>query len=145
MGWFAKQDFFQFERPDPPRLGAGGDAFLEGTPPVFTWYQARAGQQFVLRVGVQRLRKYGLDRLRRLKQHLGDRGIESQGGDERHGAFLTVRHREAMQLPEKLARLGVRTDARGEWLRLSPDCLTREEEMARAAQALGEVFSAFRC
>jgi kynureninase len=140
MGWFAKQDFFAFQRPDPPQLRAGGDAFLEGTPPVFTWYQARAGQQFTLAIGVERLRAYGLDRLRRLKQHLRDRGINAQGGDEKHGAFLTIRHENAMQLPERLAKLGVRIDARGDTLRLAPDCLTREEEMLRAAKAFAEIF-----
>lgn len=138
MGWFAKRDFFQFERPDPPLLQPGGDAFLEGTPPVFTWYQARAGQQFTLAMGVERLRAYGLDRLRRLKALLHERGIEARGGDERHGAFLTVRHKDAMRLPEQLKKLGVRADARGETLRLAPDCLTREEEMVRAAEAVAE-------
>lgn len=140
MGWFAKRDFFQFERPDPPLFQPGGDAFLEGTPPVFTWYQARAGQQFTLAMGVGRLRAYGLDRLRRLKALLHERGIESRGGDERHGAFLTVRHKDAMRLPERLKTLGVRADARGETLRLAPDCLTREEEMVRAADAIVEVW-----
>lgn len=138
-GWFAKQDFFSFQRPDPPRLRAGGDAFLEGTPPVFTWYQARAGQQFALAIGVDRLRAYGLDRLRRLKQHLQDVGVEARGGDEKHGSFLTVRHPRAMEIPDRLAKLGIRIDARGDTLRLAPDCLTREEEMLRAAKALAEV------
>ena len=140
-GWFAKRDFFQFERPDPPLLRAGGDAFLEGTPPVFTWYQARAGQQFVLAMGVERLRAYGLDRLRRLKQHLRDCGIDALGADERHGAFLTVHHKNAMQLSQRLAHRGIRTDARGERLRLSPDCLSREDELVRAAKAVAEVFT----
>lgn len=140
-GWFAKEDFFSFQRPDPPQLRAGGDSFLEGTPPVFTWYQARAGQQFTLAIGVERLRAYGLDRLRSLKQHLQNSGIESRGGDEKHGAFLTVRHNDAMEIPERLATLGVRIDARGDTLRLAPDCLTREEEMGRAAKALAEVMN----
>ncbi|MGC1782768.1 MAG: aminotransferase class V-fold PLP-dependent enzyme [Acidobacteriaceae bacterium] len=140
-GWFAKRDFFQFERPDPPVFQAGGDAFLEGTPPVFTWYQARAGQQFVLGVGVERLRAYGLDRLCRLQEYLRECAVEARSGDARHGAFLTVRHPHAMEMPEKLAALGVRVDARGDTLRLAPDCLTRDEEMVRAAKAVAEVFA----
>jgi kynureninase len=140
VGWFAKRDFFQFERPDPPLFQPGGDALLEGTPPVLTWYQARAGQQFTLAMGVERLRAYGLDRLRRLRDHLRANGIESHGADERHGAFLTMHHKKAMALPDKLAALGVRVDARGETLRLAPDCLTREEEIVRAARAVAEVF-----
>ncbi len=54
IGWFAKDQPFLFERPDPPRFAAGGDAFLESTPAVLTWYQARAGQQFTLGLGVER-------------------------------------------------------------------------------------------
>src|SRR5207253_10532839 len=46
IGWFAKTDVFQYRRPDPPEFGAGGDAFLESTPPALTYYQARAGQLF---------------------------------------------------------------------------------------------------
>ena len=90
---------------------------------------------------VDRLRAYSFDRLRRLKHLLRDCGIDAQGGDEQHGAFLTVRHKNAMQLPEQLARLGVRTDARSEWLRLAPDCLTCEEEMVRAARSLAQTFA----
>lgn len=138
-GWFAKQDFFKFQRPDPPQLRAGGDAFLEGTPAVLTWYQARAGQQFALAMGIQRLREYGLDRLKRLKKYLHARGLEAEGGDENHGAFLTIRHPDAMELSTQLARRGIHTDARAEWLRLSPDCLTRDAELARAAEAAAEV------
>ena len=94
-GWFAKRDPFLYERPDPPLFAHGGDAFLESTPPVLTWYQSRAGQRFTLGIGVERLRAYSLDRLSRLKSHLNATGIESDGGDAEHGAFLTVRHPEA--------------------------------------------------
>ena len=52
IGWFAKDQPFLFDRPDPPRFAAGGDAFLESTPAVLTWYQARAGQEFTLGLGV---------------------------------------------------------------------------------------------
>ena len=41
-GWFAKHDVFGYERPDPPQFGAGGDAWLESTPPVLAPVQALA-------------------------------------------------------------------------------------------------------
>jgi len=139
-GWFANATTFSYQRPDPPMLRSGGDAFLESTPPVLTYYQARSGQQFVLEMGVERLRAYSLGQLNRLKGYLSDAGIRSvAGGDDDHGAFLTVRVRDAMQLPSRLKELGIICDARGEWLRLCPDCLTCDAELRRAAEALQTV------
>jgi Selenocysteine lyase len=135
-GWFAREDTFGYERRDPPLLRAGGDAFLESTPPVLTYYQTRSGQQFTLAITVERLREYGIKQLSKLKIYLADAGIEAIGGDAGHGAFLSVRHPNARSLAKKMAQSNVITDARGEWLRLCPDCLTREEELRTAASAL---------
>jgi kynureninase len=139
IGWFAKDHPFLFERPDPPRFASGGDAFLESTPAVLTWYQARAGQQFTLGLGVDRLRDYSLDRLRRLKRDLAAHGIEAQGADDAHGAFLTVEHPSAPALAEALRAHGILTDARDRWLRLCPDCLTLDGALADAAAALAVI------
>jgi kynureninase len=137
-GWFANAAAFAYRRPEPPVLKPGGDAFLESTPPVLTWYQARSGQQFTLAMGVARLRAYSLRQLAALRGYLSDAGVENVvGGDASHGAFLSIRAADAMEIPEKLARDGVTTDARGEWLRLCPDCLTRDEELQRAAEVVG--------
>jgi kynureninase len=142
-GWFAKSEFFSFERPDAPVLKSGGDAFLEGTPPVLTWYQARSGQEFVLAMGVARLREYGLRQLRALRGYLEEVGVENiTGGDARHGAFLAVRMRDAGETVKRLAKKGIDCDARGEWLRLCPDCLTRDEELRRTAKAVGSMVRA---
>jgi kynureninase len=138
-GWFAKQDPFLYERPDPPQFAPGGDAFLESTPPVLTYYQARSGQRFALEIGISRLREYGLDRLQRLKCYLADAGINSSGGDAAYGAFLTIRHPKAAALASALASQGIESDARGDWLRLCPDCLTRDEELRSAAAVLAAI------
>jgi kynureninase len=136
IGWFAKREVFHFERPDPPQFMPGGDGLLEGTPPIFTWYQARAGQQFVLALGTDRIRAYGLDRQQRLKEYLRAAGIVATGGDAQHGAFLVVRHPQAMPLAQRMKSLGVRADARAEYLRLCPDVLTRDAEMRRVAEVV---------
>ncbi len=135
-GWFAKPDPFLYQRPDPPQFAAGGNAFLESTPPVLSYYQARAGQRFTLEIGVSRLREYSLYQLTRLKGYLSEFGVASEGGDANHGAFLTVRHPDAMSVAKKLAALGIQTDARADCLRLCPDCLTRDEELLRAVRAI---------
>jgi kynureninase len=135
-GWFASENTFGYERHDQPHLRAGGDAFLESTPPVLTYYQARSGQQFTLALTVERLREYGQKQLSQLKLYLADAGIQAIGGDADHGAFLSIRHTNASGLAKKIAESNVITDARGEWLRLCPDCLTREEELRAAASTL---------
>lgn len=142
IGWFAKDQPFLYERPDPPRFAASGDAFLESTPPVITWYQARAGQLFTLGLGVQRLRDYSLDRLRRLKRYLATHGIEAQGADDAHGAFLTIEHPAASALADDLRANNIITDARDRWLRLCPDCLTLDGALADTAKALAAVLRA---
>jgi kynureninase len=136
-GWFANSDEFAYQRPDQPVLKPGGDAFLESTPPILTWYQARSGQEFTLTMGVERLRAYSLHQLGALREYLADAGVDSViGGDTSHGAFLAIRAASATQLPPRLQEQGIIADARGDWLRLCPDCLTRDEELRRAAVAL---------
>ena len=142
IGWFAKERPFQYQRPDPPRFAAGGDAFLESTPPVLTYYQARAGQQLALLLGVARIREYNLDRLRRLKQNLAAAGIAAQGADEQHGGFLTVEHPDAPSLAASLEQRGVTADARSRWLRLSPDYLTTEAHIREAADVVASCMTA---
>ena len=144
-GWFAHEEMFAFQRPETPVLKPGGDAFLEGTPPILTWYQARSGQQFTLAVGVGKLREYSLRQLRTFRGYLNDAGVENvTGGDEHHGAFLTVRLKDAMEIPALLEREGIACDARADRVRFCPDCLTRDEELRRAAGALGKVLATDR-
>jgi kynureninase len=143
-GWFAKRDRFAYRRPDPPQLAAGGDAFLESTPAILPWYQARAGQVFTLAIGVDRLRAYSLFQQRGLIAKLRARGVEALGGTEDRGAFVVVRignegDETAGRCADELARRGVVTDARAPWLRLCPDVLTTEEELDRAADGVAAV------
>jgi kynureninase len=135
-GWFAKADPFVYARPDPPQYGAGGDAWLESTPAVLPFYQARAGQLFTQAIGVARLRRYSLQQQRRLVALLAARGVEARGGTEDRGAFVVVRRADAQACTEALMARGVVTDARGEWLRLCPDVLTTTEELESAAAQL---------
>jgi kynureninase len=138
-GWFAKASPFSYERPDPPRYGPGGDAWLESTPAVLPFYQARAGQMFTLAIGVARLRAHSMRLQRRLVDLLSERGIAATGGTEDRGAFVAVRHWMARTWANALLARGIVTDARADWLRLCPDVLTTEAELARAADALAAV------
>lgn len=144
IGWFAKRDPFTYQRPDPPAWAAGGDAFLESTPPIVTWYQARAGQIFTLAVGVERLRMLSQALQRRLVRLLAAEGVNAMGGSGDRGAFcvLSFETRDqgaAQRCVLALGERGLACDARGFWLRLCPDLLTTDEELVRAARRVGEV------
>jgi kynureninase len=128
-GWFAKKDVFAYERPEPPQFAPGGDAWLESTPPVLTPFQALAGLELTLELGVERIREYNLAQKAVLKSLLP---IEGAGED--FGAFVTLVHRDARGLASALERQGIKTDARGEFLRLCPDILNSRAELERAAR-----------
>lgn len=137
-GWFAKREPFGYERHDPPLFGPGGDAFLESTPPILPTYQARAGQELMLALGVARLRAYSLAQQRELVAALEAEGIAAVGGREDHGAFVVVSHAKAPDLAKRLKALGINTDARGTSLRLCPDLLTPSADLRKAARCLAQ-------
>jgi kynureninase len=141
IGWFAKEQVFGFDRPERPRLAAGGDGFLESTPAVFTYYQARAGQQFTLALGVDRIRTYTLDRLQRLKHYLAEAGVSARGGDQAHAAFLTLHHPDSRAIVNILHERGVHTDARPNTIRLGPDLLSTDADLDFAAQTVAAALS----
>ncbi len=138
-GWFAKRDPFAYLRPDPPQYGEGGDAFLESTPPVLPFYQARAGQIFTRAIGVGRIRAHSLGLQQRLAGLLRDRGFSATGGGDNRGAFVVVVDDRAEAWARQLLDAGVVTDARGRHLRLCPDILTTDAELVAASKALAAI------
>ncbi|MBL0926076.1 MAG: aminotransferase class V-fold PLP-dependent enzyme [Phycisphaerales bacterium] len=138
-GWFAKKGHFDFARPDEPEFAEGGNAWLEGTPPAVLAYQAKAGLDFTLAIGVGRLRNYSLTQLGRLRALLAERGVPVRDVGE-HGAFVTVpaRDNDGAAFAGRLKALGVNTDARLGHVRLCPDVLTTEAELRAAADAVAK-------
>jgi kynureninase len=133
-GWFAKEDVFAYQRPEPPRFAAGGDAWLESTPAVLTPFQALAGLEISLELGVARIREHNLEQKAILKSLL-----PVQGAGEDHGAFVTLRNPKAKALSAELEKKGVKTDARGEYLRICPDFLNSRQELQTAAAHVMEL------
>lgn len=144
IGWFAKREPFAYRRPDPPQLGAGGDAFMESTPPVLTFYQARAGQHLTAALRPERLRAYSLAQQAHLVAQLARHGIAARGARDDHGAFVVVRHDRAVELARRLRSERIVTDARGPWLRLCPDVVTTRAEMDSAAACLAAALRTLR-
>lgn len=139
IGWFAKRDTFAYRRPDPPVLAEGGDAFLESTPAVLPFYQARAGQVLLAALGVDRVRAHSLALQARLVELLHAHGVAGQGATDDRGAFVTIVHEHAVAWSQALAGQGVVSDARGRYLRLCPDVLTTDAELVEAAQVVARV------
>ena len=145
-GWFAKNNTFAYERPETPELSAGGDAWLESTPPFLLPYQARAGLELVEAIGLPRLRAYNLAQQQTLADALRSRGIEPREITPR-GAFLLVPHPDAMGLSRQLKQAGLNTDARPcpsgttAHIRLCPDICNTDDELHRAAQIMASVLS----
>jgi len=141
-GWFAKDRRFDYARPEPPAFAAGGDGWLESTPAVLAPFQARAGQELVLSLGVAALRADSLARQRRLVAALEAHGVFALGGTESRGAFVVVPvdgpQDAAVRAVEALATRGIVADARGAFLRLCPDPLTSAAEIDRTAVAVGD-------
>ena len=133
-GWFAKKDVFAYSRPEPPEFGPGGDAWIESTPPVLAPFQALAGLELTLELGVERLRKYNLEQKALLGSLLP---VEGTGKD--HGAFITLKNPEAAKLASELEKQSIKVDTRGEYLRICPDILNSRDELVRAATRLDEM------
>jgi kynureninase len=128
-GWFAKKDMFAYARPEPPEFAAGGDAWLESTPPVLAPFQALAGLELTLELGVDRLREYSLSQ----KKILADLLPACEGAGEEHGAFVTLKHRDAEAISQRLLLQKIKTDVRGEYVRLCPDILNSRAEVEQVA------------
>jgi kynureninase len=127
-GWFAKKDMFTYARPEPPEFGPGGDAWLESTPPVLAPIQALAGLELTLELGVDKIRSHNLAQKAVLASLMP---VDGAGAD--HGAFVTIKHPGAQVISSKLRDRGIKTDARGDYLRLCPDYLNTRAELEKAA------------
>ncbi|MDK2125907.1 aminotransferase class V-fold PLP-dependent enzyme [Parachitinimonas caeni] len=141
-GWFAKKSPFSYQRPDPPVFAEGGDAFLESTFAVLPWLQARAGLELTTEIGVGRLREYSLQQKRMMAKYLADHALHCVGMGEEFGAFLRLPHPEAVAMAARLKAHGVNVDARSNGVRICPDLLNTEAEMAQAASQIAELWHA---
>lgn len=143
-GWFAKEEPFAYKRSDEPAYAPGGDAWLEATPPIFTYYQALPGIMLSNAIGIHRLRAYSLDQQQHLADQLVANGITPRLIHHR-GAYLLVEHDDGHQAMAGLKDAGVNIDARplprsGRWvIRFCPDFLNTRDELTRAAQRVGRV------
>ena len=137
VGWFALNDPFAFERHARPDFAGGADGWLDATPAVLPFYQARAGLEFTLAVGVERLRAYSKVQQAMLTDCLAEQGVSTLDADRPHGAFLTVKAPRSKNLVARLREHGVIADARADLLRLCPDIINSSDELIEASKSIG--------
>jgi kynureninase len=143
-GWFAEPHPFAFTRPPSPELAAGGNRFLESTPAILPFYQARAGLILTLALGAERLRRYSLKQQLDLEAFLTRYGIPFLGRTEERGAFISIPHPCAPVIAERLEKTGIVCDAREGLLRFCPDILNTQEELAITVAKLAEIWGSLR-
>ncbi len=139
-GWFAQDQCFSYQRPEQLKCAKGGNAFLESTPAIMPLYQARAGLQFTLNLGVQRIRDYSLKQQQQIESLLQQHNIPFLGKAEDRGAFIAIPHQQAENLVIQLKAVDVICDARENLLRLCPDLLNTEKEIAIAIEKLSLIW-----
>ncbi len=138
IGWFATRAPLAFESNAEPHFALGADGWLESTPAVLPFYQARAGLEFTLAIGVERLRAYSLQQQASLVDLLAHEGVSVLGAEEPHGAFLVIETPRAEAMASHLRESNVVVDARGNLLRICPDILTTSRELSEAARLVAE-------
>lgn len=139
-GWFA--DFAGLEHGHPGvGYASGGDRFFGSTFDPTAYYRALRVLEWMEAQGlsVPVLRAQSLAQT----QHLIDRAeasgrltVATPREPERRGGFVALHHPRATELSKQLAERGVRTDARGPYLRFGPAPYTTVAELDRAVDTL---------
>ncbi len=148
-GWAAHAAPFAFET-GPQRYVAGIQRMLHGSPSVASFYQATAGYEIVLEVGVAAIREHSLAMTRGLWENLEDRGftIHSPPDASRRGGTLTVSLHESENGPafvKALEARGILVDHRpSAGIRVSPHFYNLEEELEEFAEALSDLRESHR-
>lgn len=142
-GWFAKKDVWSYARPEEPLRAEGGDGWLESTPAILPFYQARSGLEFTLEIGVDRLRAYGLQQLGILQKAFRREGVcfFDPVDPTQFGGFALMPHTDAKDLRKALHEAGVNTDTRSGNVRFGPDLLNSADELHRAAEITARVLA----
>lgn len=143
-GWFAKDEPFAYRRDELPAYAAGGDAWLEATPPVLTYFQALPGLMLCNAIGIDRLRDYSLRQQHHLAEALSTHGVALRLLEHR-GAYLLMESDNGHETTKRLKHAGVNCDARplprsGGWVvRFCPDILNTQAELEEAARRIAGV------
>jgi len=146
-GWFAEFDTRAAAGTGGVVYGDGAVAFGGATYDVTSHYRAAAVFAFHEGQGLtpDRLRAISQQQVGLLKSEFERLDLPPSLAhvepmpDERRGGFLAIRAASANDIVHRLRERGVRVDARGDVLRMGPAPYLRDDQLADAMRALGEV------
>jgi len=145
-GWFAKREPFSYKRSGNSLFAPGGDAWLEATPPVLTYYQALPGLMLTNTIGVDRLRAYSRTQQKLLADQLEANGVTPLLLKNR-GAYILIEHHDGRVAVNRLKASGINADARplpgtDRWVvRLCPDLLNTNAELEESARRIAKALA----
>lgn len=143
-GWAAHEAPFAFETGEQ-HYASDVRRLLNGTPAVAALYQATAGYEAVLEVGVENIRRHSVALTEGLRADLERRGFTSPSpkNPAERGGTLTValaRDENGPAFVKALAEEHILVDYRpGAGLRVSPHFYTRVSELQRFAEVLESI------
>jgi kynureninase len=135
-GWFAQREPFAFRRQESVDLAEDGNRWMESTMPILPYVQALAGLELLDEVGVDRIRRFTLDRLDAWRSAMRQHGLDvfAPSDPEAWGAYGLWPREDFAQVVPQLKSAGVNVDARSGFIRFGPDLLTTDEELERTAE-----------
>jgi kynureninase len=135
-GWFAQREPFAFRRQASVDLAEDGNRWMESTMPILPYVQALAGLELLDEVGVDRIRRFTLDRLDAWRSAMRQNGLDvfAPSEPEAWGAYGLWPREDFAQVVPQLKSAGVNVDARSGFIRFGPDLLTTDEELERTAE-----------
>jgi kynureninase len=139
LGWFGVAEPFEFETEDY-EYAPDARRFELGTPPATAAYQAEAGMDLVLEVGVETVRERVVEHTRHLLEGATDQGftVRTPRADDRRAGVVNVQVADPEGTAEAMLAEGFAVSTRGGGVRLSPHFYTTETEIARAVAALAD-------
>ncbi|MEQ1893648.1 MAG: aminotransferase class V-fold PLP-dependent enzyme [Planctomycetota bacterium] len=143
-GWAAHESPFAFETGEQ-HYASDVRRLLNGTPAVAALYQATAGYEAVLEVGVENIRRHSVALTEGLRADLERRGFTSPSpkNPAERGGTLTValaKDENGPAFVKALAEEHILVDYRpGAGLRVSPHFYTRASELVRFAEVLESI------
>jgi kynureninase len=145
-GWFSHFESLESKSAGGVEYGEGGYRFLGSTFDPTSLYRAVRVLRFMDEIGLtprvlreQSLRQTALIIERYDALGLASKGITLRTPREARGGFVALETPRAKELSAKLREKGVRTDVRGDLLRLGPAPYLRAEVISRAMDLLASL------
>lgn len=128
-GWIGSSDLFAFSDAFVP--AAGAEKLQQGMPAMEAVYTSRAGINWILEQGIDRIRARNLELTTRLIALARDHGlpVTTPSAASRRGGMVCIDTPEPKQLVLRLESEGIDIDARpGAGIRLGPHACANEDE-----------------